>query len=378
MMKRLATGYFLLNKRLFKKYSFLLVLCLVPLFTGAIRLLAQEESGIVKIVLCLPDSDDEWSSEIVGKLTDKDSVFSYTICEDEKTARQMVIDYQADAAWIFPDNLEQSIRQTASYGYAEPVVTVVEREDTVTLMFTREVLCSALYSSFSYAVYENFVRKNLEMEYLTAEELREAYERTFVRGTLFQMAYLDGHTEEEENRYNYIQAPVRGMLAVWLVFCGFVASFYYMHDEQAGVFERVPVRRRLWAAFGHHAVLLSDAVIVFVIACKLSGVFTSWGREIVSAVLLTCTALVFCNLFRLMCRTPERLGSCMTILVVGMMVVCPIFIDIRQFGAVRYFLPPAYYLESIHSVRALYRMALYTVILAALCILLSKWQNRRT
>ncbi len=78
-----------------------------------------------------------------------------------------------------------------------------------------------------------------------------------------------------------------------------------------------------------------------------------------------------------MCRTPERLGSCMTILIVGMMVVCPIFIDIRQFGAVRYFLPPAYYIESIHSVRALYGMALYTVILAALCILLSKWQNRK-
>ena len=56
MIKRMLTRYYLWNKRLFKKYSFLLILCMVPLLVGGIRLLAKEESGIARVVLCLPNS----------------------------------------------------------------------------------------------------------------------------------------------------------------------------------------------------------------------------------------------------------------------------------------------------------------------------------
>ncbi|MDE7404773.1 MAG: hypothetical protein K2M81_06680, partial [Lachnospiraceae bacterium] len=93
MIGKIVKRYFLLNKRLFKKYSFLLILCMVPFLVGGMNLLSQEESGIVRIALCLKNPEDELAAGIVGNLMKKDSVLSYVLCEDEEEARRQVTDY---------------------------------------------------------------------------------------------------------------------------------------------------------------------------------------------------------------------------------------------------------------------------------------------
>lgn len=373
-MRRVAVWYFLLNKRLFKKYSFLLILCMVPLFVAGMRIASQEESGIARIALCRSNPDDELSGEIVRQLMEKESILRYVLCETEEEARALVVGYEADAAWIFPEDLEGSLREAALSKHVEPVVKVVEREDNNLLIFSRKVLNAALYPCFSYEAYKDFVRDDMELAQLSEEELREAYERTLAEGSLFQMAYLDGEPVEEDN---YLLTPIRGMLALWLVLCGLAGSMYYIQDEQRGTFSRMTVWHRLWTAFGMHAVLLSDAVIVLLVSCAAAGVFTVWGKELLCALLFACSTAVFCNLLRIICGTTVRLGSSIPFLLIGMMILCPVFINIRRFKAVQYLMPPFYYLKSIHSTYYLYGMFVYTGVLFILCVLLTQWKNRR-
>lgn len=373
-MRRIAVWYFLLNKRFLKKYSFLLILCLVPLIVAGMRMASQEESGIVRIALCQSNPEDELSAKIVRQLTERDSILQYVLCETEEEARTLVETFEVDVAWIFPEDLEQSLRETALSKHVGPVVKVVEREDDSLLIFSRKILSTALYPDFSYEVYKDFVRDDMELGQLSEEELRAAYERTLVEGALFRMVYLDGEPVEEDN---YLMAPIRGILAIWLVLCGLAGSMYFIQDEQRGTFSRMTVWRRLWTAFGMHAVLLSDAVIVLLVSCAAAGVFTVWKREILSALLLACCTAVFCNLLRMVCRTMARLGSCIPILLIGMMILCPVFINIRQFKAVQYLMPPYYYLKSIHSTYYLYGMIVYTGAAFILCVLLAQWQNRK-
>jgi len=374
MPGRIVTRYYLWNKRLFKKYSFLLILCMVPLLVGGIRMLAKEESGIARVVLCLPNPADGLAAGVCEELMSEDGILRYIFCDKEEEARRMVMENEADTAWIFAEDLAGSLREAASRRRPGPVVKVVERKDSVSLIFSREILGAALYPAFSYAVYEDYIRKELGLTELDGEEIRQAYERTLVEGSLFQMAYLDGGEEQED--YHYLQAPVRGMLAIWLVLCGLAACLYYMQDEEQGVFLRTPAARRLPAAFGVCAVFLSDAALVLLLACRLAGVFTVWYREVLSCVLFACATLAFCNLVRLLCGTPERLGSCMLLLTAGMLVLCPVFINLRGFRAVKYLLPPYYYLLSIHSVRHLYGMAIYTTVVSVFCVALFWLRNR--
>lgn len=375
MIKRMLTRYYLWNKRLFKKYSFLLILCMVPLLVGGIRLLAKEESGIARVVLCLPNPEDELASQVTEKLMGEEGIRRYLLCEDEEEARRMVVENEADTAWIFAEDLADSLQKTASRKRIGPVVKVVERKESVSLIFSREILGAALYPAFSYAIYEAYVRSDLGLTQVSEEELRQAYERMLVEDSLFEMAYLDGGQDMEED-YHYLQAPVRGILATWLVICGLAACLYYMQDEEQGVFSRIPAARRLPASFGVCAVFLSDAALVLLIACKLAGVFTVWQREILSCLLFACATLAFCNLLRLICDTPERLGSTILVLTAGMLVLCPVFLNLRNFRVLKYLLPSYYYLLSIHSVRYLYGMVIYTTVVSVLCVLLFKWKNR--
>lgn len=371
-MRRIAIWYILLNKRLFKKRSFLLILCLVPLLVAGMRLAAQQESGIVTVALCMKDPADELSAKVVGQLQGSNDVLRYVVCDTEEEARRLVADFQADAAWIFPENLLECLKNAAEHKLVEPVVTVVEREDNVPLTFSREILSSALYPDFSYLVYQDFVRDDMGLQ-VDENELRAAYDLTLVEGSLFQIEYFDGQATENSN---YLLAPMRGILALWLVLCGFAASMYFIQDEKRGTFSWMPVKHRLWLAFGFHAVLLTDAAAVLLIACRLAGVFTVWYKEIANAIMFVGCVLVFCNLLRLLCGTLERLGSCIPVMLMGMAVLCPVFINVNRLHALQYLLPPYYYLQATHSTYHLYLMAAYICVAAGLCVLADRLRHR--
>lgn len=374
-MRQIGVRFWLLNKRLFKTYSFLVILCLVPILVAGVRLGVREDSGIAKILLYLPNPEDELAFQIASALMEDNGVLYYELCDSEEEARKAVESFRADALWIFPEDMKRTLAETAvsGIGMNEGTVAVVQREDDVRMLFTRQILCAQLYPAFSYEMYVDFVRNECEMPDVTDGELLGAYNSTLVEGSLFRMEYLDGMPSEEDS--SYLLAPVRGILAIWLVLCGFAGAMYYMQDEQRGIFFGLPARRRLFWAFGVQAVLLCDGVAVMLAALKIAGVFTTWKREIPAALLFCSSVMVFCNLLRLLCRRQERLGSCIPLSLTGMLILCPVFLDIDGLRPVQYLLPPYYYLKSIHTTFYLWGMVCYTIILASVCILLHHWQN---
>ena len=58
----------ILNKRLLKKPSFLVILLLVPLLVLLLGMAAKEESGMLTIALAMEDKTDSTATEIVSAL----------------------------------------------------------------------------------------------------------------------------------------------------------------------------------------------------------------------------------------------------------------------------------------------------------------------
>lgn len=374
MGKGMLVRCWLQQKRLFQKYSFLFMLCLALLLAAGVGCLSREESGIAVIALWLPE-DDAVAADVAGRLLDKDSVLRYIPCEDEQTARDLVETGEADAAWLFFADMETELQKLAKKGRVRPLVTVVERRDSVPLILSREILQAAIYPSFSYAVYERYVRDGLGMEEITGERLRRTYEGVAVEGSLFQMVYPDGTVGEEED-FTYIQAPLRGILAIWLTFCGLAAALFFMQDERQGVYGRVPVFKRLSASYGAGAAFVADGAVILLLSCKLAGVFADWKREVLCAAVFACCVLAFGNLLRLLCATPQRMGMLLLPLGAAMLVLCPVFIQIPYGRAGKLLLPPWYYLQSIHNNRYLYAMAVYTLLLVGVGMAVQEIQNR--
>lgn len=366
--------FYLLQKRLLKKYSFLIMLCLAPLLAAGVNGFAKEESGIATIALCVPE-EDTTAGEVADRLLAGKGVFRYLTCAEEGEARALVESGEADAAWIFAEDMEEELRRLAEKRRIRPLVTVVERQDNVSLTLGREILSGAIYPAFSYAVYEGYVRKDLGLEEISEERLRQTYESVAVEGSLFQMVYPDGTTGEKED-FTYVQAPLRGILAVWFTFVGLSAALCFMQDESRGVYGRVPVAKRLFTSYGACAVFLLDAGVVLLLSCKLAGVFTDWRREVASCAVFACCVIAFVNLLRLLCRTPQRLGLLLLPLGAVMLALCPVFLNLQYFRAGKMLLPPWYYLQSIHNTRYLYAMAVYTLLLVLVSVLVQWVQNR--
>lgn len=374
MPGRIFVRIALLQKRLLKRYGFLFMLVLAPLLAAGVGRLSEEAAGIATVALYLPEGD-EAAEEIGGRLLDGRGVFRYLPCGGGEEARLMVETGEADAAWIFAEDLSAQIGELAGKRRVRPVVTVVERQDSVPLTLGREILSAAIYPSFSYAVYESYVRDELGLDRMTDEELRRAYDSVAVEGSLFQMVYPD-ETPGEAEEFTYVQAPLRGILAIWFTFVGLAAALYFMRDEERGVYGRIPVTRRLSASYAAGAAFLLDAGLVLLLSCRLAGVFTNWKREAASCAVFAVCVLAFANLLRLLCRTPRRLGMVFLPLLAMMLALCPVFLNLQYFRAGKRLLPPWYYLQSIHNTRYLYEMALYTVILVLISAVLQRVQSR--
>ena len=99
-------------KRLFLKKSFVVLLCLVPLMVLGLRIISSEDNGIVKILLCMEDDRDELASQTVDYLLESDSVFAYEYCEDADEALKKLERGEADAVWLFPDDMLEVIRKS--------------------------------------------------------------------------------------------------------------------------------------------------------------------------------------------------------------------------------------------------------------------------
>lgn len=370
MAKGKFVRLWLLQKRLLKRWSFLLMMCLAPLFSAGVGKLSEEPAGIASVALYLPEGD-RTAEEIAGRLLEGESVLRYLPCGSEAEARKLVESGEADAAWIFAEDTEESLWELAERKRVRPVVTVVEREDSVPLTLGREMLSAAVYPSFSYAVYEGYVRADLGIPDTSEEELRAVYESVAVEGSLFQMVYPD-QTPGEADDYGYVQAPLRGILAIWLTFCGLASALWFMRDEEQGVYAKAAGVKRLSASYGACAVFLTDAAVVMLLSLKLSGVFTDWKRELVSCVAFAVCVTAFANLLRLLCRTPQILGMMLLPLGAAMLALCPVFLNLQHFRAGKLLLPPWYYLQSVHDTRDLFLMAAYTAVLAALSLLLQR------
>lgn len=370
MAKGMFVRLWLIQKRLLKRRSFFLLMCLAPLFAAGVGSLSGESAGIATVALCLPE-EDRVAAEISERLFTGESVLRYLLCGSEEEARTLVENGEADAAWIFSEDMEERIRELAERKRVRPVVTVVEREDSVPLILGREILAAAVYPSFTYAVYEGYVREDLGMPEVSEEELRAVYESVSVEGSLFQMVYPD-QTPGEAEEYGYVQAPLRGILAIWLTFCGLASALWFMRDEERGVYGKTTGMKRMLASYRACAVFLADAAVVLLLSVKLSGVFADWKREVVSCVVFAACVTVFANLLRLLCRTPQRLGVLFLPLGAVMLALCPVFLNLQHFRAGKLLLPPWYYLQSIHNTHYLYLMAVYAAVLFVLSLLLQR------
>ncbi len=377
-IKKVLLWYYMLNKRLFRKRGFVILLCLIPILVWGMQMISKEESGIMTVYLCAEDPEDPMTAEIVEKLKTAESVVRY-VEADEETACNAVEQGKADCAWIFRDDFRNRLDRYASGTEKEkgPLIYIVAIEDNVALQLMRTYLYGVFYDHYAYYLCENFIRGELVSDgAVSEEELRADFDKTAVEEKLFQAVYISQdeiiYSDTIQRQESYLLQPIKGILLILITICGLASSVYYLQDESKGIFAWIPPQKRIYFAAGYHITAMSDAAFVVLLSLYLLQGKAVEGREILLMLLYVAACTAFCNLVMVLCRNTVNLGRCIPLIALLMLVLCPVFLDFGlRFGA-PYLFPATYYLRALYD-RGMYLcLAGYTAVCAAAGMVLHK------
>lgn len=376
-MSKIVLWLALLNKRLLKKLSFLVILCCIPVLVLGVRFMSKQESGMMHVVLCREEKEDAMADEVIRHLEEHGNLLHLLETDSETEAKQMVQSGQADAAWIFPEDLQSAIEEYLNGGrYEEGIITVIEKEDNVALHLSREILFGRLYPAISYELYTQFVnRELLQGEEVSEEILQEHYNQTNIEENLFVFHFMDGREGDVDK--SYLLFPMRGLLALVIALCGLAFSLYFMQDEEKGVFTWMPLTKSVGGSLLYQLPGLLDVGIIVLVALIPAGVFTDWLTEAVLMLLYLGMVAGFSDVVRRLCGRPVRLAALIPILMLLMLALSPIFMGAVNAKPIQILLPPFYYLSAIHNSSYRVGMLVYIVVVYVLDYVLSKITVRK-
>jgi len=378
-MKRLLKWFALLNKRLYKRISFLLILLLIPVLVLSYSNAAQESSGVLTVALAQV-GEDAMASSVIETLTSENSLVRFLSCETPEQAKQLVSESEADVAWIFPEEMEEKVyRFVNNQNRGNAFIQVVERESTVSVILAREKLSGAMFGYCTRAMYLSYIRENApQLQDTSDEALLAYYDAVWVDDEFFVFSFMDAaQPVQEAKEANYLLTPVRGLLAVVTVLSALATAMYYMGDVRLGTFSWIPERKQPVVEFACQMICGLNVALVSLIALRISGLTVSLGREVLTTVLyVVCTAL-FAMTVRRICAKMTVLGTVLPLLIVVMLVVCPVFFDLGMLRTLQYIFPPTYYINAQYSDRFLALMGIYGLVLALVYYLIGKLLHRK-
>lgn len=367
-MKKAILWCWLLTKRLYKKLTYLVILALIPVLVFGYSALTQNgDSGMMTVALA-QSQENATVEELFDRLTGSSQLIRYVICADSEAAADLVRTGKADTAWIFPGDFEEAIsRFVENPVRRNAIVTVLEREDSVTLMLTREKLSGVLYEHIARELFLTHTRQeNPTLPEMTDEEMMTYYLGTDISDQLFTYDEAFATQQQEDS---FLLTPVRGMLGVLIVLCGMAAAMYYLHDRQIGTFAWVPERRQLLPELGCQLVAVGNVALVAMVSLALTGMTQQLWEELASLVLYTFAVSLFCMLLRRLLKSQRGLGIAMPLLMVVMLIACPVFFDFAVMRYVQFLLPPTYFVNGVHNNLYLLYMLPYMAITGGACLL---------
>lgn len=365
--------FLLLNKRLLKKPSFIIILCLIPVMVFGLRLVSERESGIVRIALVNEGSAE--AGRIIDTLINKPSVFLFSTYDDSKEAQEALIDNRVDAAWVFPKDYKFRISDFTgslikSSGESEGAVEIIEREDNVLLQLSRMELFGALYSDLSYSLFGNYINIRLAEPDVPDSRLYSYYDNNRNTGMLFDYRDTDERLPSEHDvSESYLFAPLRGILLLLTLLCGLAAAMYYRADMDKEIFSWMPVGNK-WI-FEHIYLLtaLADGGLVVLITFFLTGLNGNAIAEILLMLLYIISCCSFCSIVRKFTFNLRSLATFIPILMLSMLVICPVFIYIRGLRGLQLLMPPFYYLMAQNNMGYLNLFVIYSIAIIAVDVL---------
>jgi len=364
-IRDLAIWFLMFCKRLLHRPSFIVLLLIIPISVTAVKLSVSDNSGVLKIGLCSEDS--ELSRTIVKDLLEKDSIVLFREYATEEEAKRAVLADEVQGAWIYPADLEKRIADNAKYKMFHPLVKVIEREDTVPLQLSHELLYGSLHPYITYDYYKYFLYDRYGDDQ-SEQEMRHHFENGWDVESIIEIRIV-GEEQAAEINTNFLEYPLRGLLAILMVLCGLASMMFFLTDKRRGKFDWLPAVYHIFPSFGSCLAGISMSAAAVFVSLFIIGIKTNIFIELVCLILYILCSCGFCLVCGELLGNSARLGALTPFIMMIMLAVCPVFLDMG-FEA-KLLLPPTYYLYAPYNHAYLGYMAIYAAVCFGIAYILN-------
>ena len=362
IIKRVLLWYHTFHKRFFLKKGFIVLIALVPLVGLLLGITASMDGGMLTVYLAR-EGDDAKAAEIVSGLLEEKGIIRF-VESTPKDAREAVRLGKADEAWIFKADFGERLESFAHrQSTSNALVMVIQREEGIAQMLAREKLCGALYPYLSHSFYVSYVKEEISAD-IPIETVEKYYDRVMPEGAeLFDFSFTG---DSGNAKGGYLTAPLRGLLSVMVVLAGLAVSMFYKMDEEKGIFIGIDHRFVPLFSFGYHFSAVIDVGLAMILSLAFSGVSVGLGRELLMLFIFAVITVLFCMALERICVKLGALAALTPLLVIGMIVICPVFFNFKFLRFIQALFPPYYYLEMAAGGDNLLSLLIYALALVAI------------
>ena len=214
MQKKLVWFFLLLKVQICKKETWVL-LGIMFLFLLLIQRINIPQKDNKEIVICNLD-ESEMAKKLVQQLLETESVFHFTIVENEEKLEREVYKGNGFCGFIINEDFGRKLKQ----GRQDGVLTYVCSAETAKGKIAKETMYAKMFSVYSECLLmKNAKTLSLEKEELFAKELLKVNETYLNSDELFYVDTLKENFETiteplQENKKVY---PVQGMIALFIL-----------------------------------------------------------------------------------------------------------------------------------------------------------------
>ena len=230
-----------------------------------------------------------------------------------------------------------------------------------------------MYKHFSYSLYEDFMYKELVSEKEVPKEIVKDYYETFQKGNeIIKIERLNEEANTNENNLNYLTAPIRGILSLMVILCVLTATLYYLRENYEGKFSWLAPQKRIIPAIASCFSAACLSSIAMITTIQFTDISVGFSKELTAILLFIISATGFATLFSLLFRSYEKFGALIPGITIIMLVLSPIFFNMKILRPIRLMLPTYYYLKSIYDPSYYLYTAYYCLCIYAIIFTLNK------
>lgn len=356
----LLTFFALQLKRIGKRPLFLGMLLLFPValfflskaFTGG-------EDSRIPVGICLT-TEDALAKTLCEKLvTSEDSLFSFSYIGTEEELIKAVQSNRFECGYLFEKDLGAELNRNR----LKNLITVYTSENTTCAGILNELVYAALFEEYSLSLLQDTLHeaghlpftenasKDSSLPTVTKEEIEQIYRSHLTDGSTFRIEVIlpSAFGELPSSGTQAATMPLlRGLTAVFLLLCGFIALLTTVRDKENGLYTRLHGIPRLLCPYLTLTASLLPSGLVCLIGLGISGALTHLGTEIPALLCYIVTLLLFYSILGALLRNHTLLCAAFPVLVLCTLVFTPVITDLSVFfpwiKAVRYAFPTYYYL----------------------------------